>query len=191
MVKRIALLVLLLPAGAALWLNTRPPASFDALAEGQHLAGFRTAAVYLGAGEAPFGARFVHAASGFTLDLLEIQSVPQTMVCLMTYPTSDMGEPHTQEHLLVGKGNRGRQVASSEAMALVESTAFVNQSRTCYAFNTIAGADVFFDQFERRLDALLHPDYTDGSAGRCGTSVSSNAAACSASTNRGRCTRRW
>ena len=32
-----------------------------------------------------------------------------------TFPTSNMGEPHTQEHLLLGKGNKGRAVASLRA----------------------------------------------------------------------------
>ena len=31
---------------------------------------------------------------------------------------SDKGEPHTQEHLLLGKGDRGRKLGSVEAMAL-------------------------------------------------------------------------
>src|SRR5258708_19835216 len=35
------------------------------------------------------------------------------------------------------------------------------QWRTCCSFYTAAGFDIFFDQTERRLDALLHPDYTD------------------------------
>jgi Zn-dependent M16 (insulinase) family peptidase len=46
-------------------------------------------------------------------------------------------------------------------MSLASSTAFTQQWRTCYSFYTSAGLDVFYDEFERRLDALLHPDYTD------------------------------
>jgi Zn-dependent M16 (insulinase) family peptidase len=103
----------------------------------------------------------VHGTTGFTLDLLEIQSVPQALVCVTTYPTSDMGEPHTQEHLLLGKGNMGRRVASGEAMALTTSTAFTSQWKTCYSFYTAAGVNAFYDQLEVRMDALLHPDYTD------------------------------
>ncbi|MBK7470179.1 MAG: hypothetical protein IPI73_05640 [Betaproteobacteria bacterium] len=80
---------------------------------------------------------------------------------MTTFPTSDMGEPHTQEHLLLGKGNKGRAVATLEPMALAHSSAFTMQWRTCYSFYTPAGVDVFFSQTERRLDALLHPDYTD------------------------------
>lgn len=137
------------------------PVSYDSLVEGQEISGFRAAALYLNDAERPIGGRFIHERSGFTLDLLSIESVPQALVCVTTFPTSDMGEPHTQEHLLLGKGNMGRTVASGEPMALATSTAFTAQWRTCYSFYTSAGTSVFYDQLEGRLDALLHPDYTD------------------------------
>jgi hypothetical protein len=41
------------------------------------------------------GARFVHERSGFTLDLLEIESVPQTYIWINSIPVYDQGEPHT------------------------------------------------------------------------------------------------
>lgn len=137
------------------------PATFTHLKDGQMIRGFRATAVYLGDTDRPMGARFIHRKSGFTLDLLEIQSVPQGFIWVTTFPTSDMGEPHTQEHLLLGKGNKGRAMANLEPMALANSSAFTMQWRTCYSFYTPAGIHVFFDQTERRLDALLHPDYTD------------------------------
>jgi len=34
-----------------------------------------------------------------------------------------MGEPHTQEHLFLGKGNKGRALGSQEPMSLVSSSA--------------------------------------------------------------------
>jgi Zn-dependent M16 (insulinase) family peptidase len=139
----------------------RSAATFATLAEGQTLEGFRAAAVYLNDADLPMGARFVHLKSGFTLDLLEIQSVPQAFMWTTTFPTSNMGEPHTQEHLLLGKGNKGRAVASGEPMALANSTAFTMQWRTCYTFYSPAGMDVFYSQVEQRLDAMLHPDYSD------------------------------
>jgi Zn-dependent M16 (insulinase) family peptidase len=134
--------------------------TFGALSEGQSVSGFRAKAVYLDDFDHAMGARFEHQRTGFTLDLLQIQSVPQTFVWVTTYPTSNMGEPHTQEHLLLGKGNKGRAVASSESMSLVASSAYTQQYRTCYFFNAPAEA-IFFDHFERSMDALLHPDYTD------------------------------
>ena len=52
-------------------------------------------------------------------------------------------------------------LAESEAMTLTGFTAFTMQWRTCYPFNTQAGPPVFYQEFERLLDALLHPDYSD------------------------------
>ena len=134
---------------------------YDHLKEGQTVSGFGATAVYLDDNSRPMGARFRHLRSGFTLDLLNIQSVPQAFIWVTTYPTSNMGEPHTQEHLLLGKGNKGRALGSQEVFSLVDSSAFTEQWMTCYDFYTSAGAEVFYEHLERTMDALLHPDYTD------------------------------
>ena len=136
-------------------------ANLDALTEGAKVRGFTAEAVYLDDADQPLGARFVHDATGFTFDYLRIETAPQGFLWVNSFPTSDMGEPHTQEHLLLGKGDRGRKLGSHEAMALAESSAFTAQWRTAYHFHTVAGHDVFWPVFENHLDALLHPDYTD------------------------------
>jgi Zn-dependent M16 (insulinase) family peptidase len=137
------------------------PSSFADVTDQTTSHGFRAAAVYLDDADQPFGARFIHRKTGFTLDLIQVQSVPQAFAWVNTFPVSDRGEPHTQEHLLMGKGNTGRALAASETMTLSQSNAFTMQWRTCYNFNTKAGLPVFYDEFRRLLDALLHPDYTD------------------------------
>jgi Zn-dependent M16 (insulinase) family peptidase len=136
-------------------------ASLDTLTEGVKLRGFTAAAVYLDDANKPLGARFVHDKTGFTFDYLRIESAPQGFIWVNSFPTDDKGEPHTQEHLLLGKGDRGRRLGSSEAMALAESSAFTAQWRTAYHFHTVAGQDVFWPVFENHLDTLLNPDYTD------------------------------
>ena len=135
--------------------------SLDSLKEGSKANGFRAEAVYLNDSDKPFGARLRHERTGFTFDYLELQSVPQAFLWVNSYPTSDMGEPHTQEHLLLGKGNRGRAHSSLEGMTLVGSSAFTQQWRTAYHLHTGAGAEVFYKVFESQVDSLLHPDYTD------------------------------
>jgi Zn-dependent M16 (insulinase) family peptidase len=135
--------------------------SFDSLTEGKVVNGFRAEAVYLNDADKPFGARLRHVRSGFTLDFLEIQSVPQVFAWVNSFPVSERGEPHTQEHLLLGKGNVGRAHSGLEGMSLAVSTAFTQQWRTCYQFDTAAGPDVFYKLFESQMNALLHPDYTD------------------------------
>jgi len=135
--------------------------SFESLAPGKVVNGFRTVALYTDESNKPLGARFVHTRTNFTLDVLRIQSVPQGHIWVNSFPTSDMGEPHTQEHLLLGKGSVGRAVSSAETMSLVTSNAFTQQLRTSYFFNTAAGPEVFYDHFERQMNALLRPNYSD------------------------------
>ena len=135
--------------------------SLDKLTKGEAVHGFRTDAVYLDDSGRPIGARFTHRRSGFTLDYLRIESVPQGFTWVNSIPVSDQGEPHTQEHLLVGKGTTGRAFAGLDTMWLSTSSAFTMQWRTAYDFGTGAGKDVFFDIFGAQLNALLHPNYTD------------------------------
>ncbi len=136
-------------------------ATLGSLTEGAKVRGFTAQALYLDDSDKPIGARFVHDATGFTFDYLRIETAPQGYIWVNSFPTSDMGEPHTQEHLLLGKGDRGRKLGSNEAMALAESSAFTAQWRTAYHFHTVAGQDVFWPVLENHLDALLNPDYTD------------------------------
>src|SRR6185437_1234706 len=137
------------------------PAYFQNVTEQTLSHGFRATAVYLDDSGHPFGARFIHQKTGFTLDLIQVQSVPQAFTWVNSFPVSNKGESHTQEHLLMGKGNTGRAFAASQTMTLTEATAFTMQWRTCYSLNTKAGLPVFYDEFRLQLQALVHPDYTD------------------------------
>nr|MBN2278683.1 hypothetical protein [candidate division Zixibacteria bacterium] len=134
---------------------------FENLQPDQVIHGFKTANVYDNAKGKAFGARFISERYGYVIDLLQIQSVPQAFYWVKTPIYSSKGEPHACEHLLLGKGNRGRYVAALEDMALASSSAFTGQYYTCYHFNTIAGEDTFYKIFEAKLQALLHPDFTD------------------------------
>lgn len=122
--------------------------------------GFKVTSVYLGGTGQPMGARLIHIKTGFTLDLLQIESVPQAFLYANTFPVSDRGEPHTQEHLLITKGNKGHDINTREGMSLAVSNAFTSQLHTAYNFYTGAGADVFYSLFDHYMDALLYPDYT-------------------------------
>lgn len=134
---------------------------YAALTKGQVIHGFRTDAVYLDDADNPIGARLTHVRTGFTLDLLQIQSVPQAFIYANTYTVSDMGEPHTQEHLLIGKGNKGRNINVLENMSLTQSNASTYQTFTNYQFNTAGGSESFYAVFNEYMDVLLHPDYSE------------------------------
>jgi len=141
------------------------PAAADEFLEGlqpdQVVHGFRTVNLYDNASGQAMGARFVSEKHGYIIDLLQIQSVPQAFYWIKTPITGSRGEPHACEHLLLGKGNRGRYVATLEDMALGNSTAYTGQYQTCYHFNTTAGEETFYEIYEAKLQALLHPDFTD------------------------------
>jgi len=137
------------------------PVDLKSLTSGQVVDGFKVTAVYLNDADQPMGARFVHRRSGFTLDVLRIESIPQAHTWVNSFPVSDQGEPHTQEHLLVGKGKTGRSLAGLDTMWLSGSSAFTQQWRTNYSLNTAAGGEVFFKLLGAQLNALLNPDYSD------------------------------
>jgi Zn-dependent M16 (insulinase) family peptidase len=138
-----------------------PPATLDTITQGQKVHGFETVSRYVdGAGHAR-GARFTHDKTGFVLDYLAIETAPQAFIYVTTYPSSDRGEPHTQEHLLLGRGNKGRFLGNYEHTHLIASTAFTAQYRTAYHFHTKAGPASFWDALHTELDTLLHADYGD------------------------------
>ena len=146
-------------AGAAA--SHAAPVDLATLKAGDQAHRFEASAIYLDAADRPLGARFVHRPTGFQLDLLQIESVPQAFTWVKTFATSDQGEPHTQEHLLLLRGIRGRTLATKQSMSLVTDSAYTETWRTSYFFNTSAGLDTFFDLYAEQQRAMLHPDYSD------------------------------
>jgi Zn-dependent M16 (insulinase) family peptidase len=141
-------------------------AFFSKLRKGTITNEFKASAVYLDDTDQPIGGRFIHLASGYTLDLLQIESVPQALIWVNSFPVSDKGEPHTQEHLLISKGNKGRNVATTTDMSLGRFNAYTTQLHTVYNFYTAAGSEVFFSLFGQFMDALIHPDYNSNEVSR-------------------------
>ncbi|MCK5127220.1 MAG: insulinase family protein [candidate division Zixibacteria bacterium] len=134
---------------------------FDNLQQGGSMNGFAVEAIYLNGKDEAIGARMLHLKTGFTMDMFQLQSVPQALLWVNSPPDNDMGMPHTCEHLLLGKGSKGRYVASLEDMSLGTSTAYTAQVYTAYPFSSGGGNDVFFNLFKEKLDAMLHPDFSD------------------------------
>lgn len=136
------------------------PQALAGLKEGRVISGFVARSLYLNASDEPMGARFVHS-SGLPVDVLFFASVPKVSVYFKTLPVSDRGEPHTLEHLLFGKGRRGKHLKSLLAMRLADDTAGTYTDLTNYQFNTAAGLEDFYELLEHYLQALLKPDFTD------------------------------
>ncbi len=87
--------------------------------------------------------------------------MPQGFFWVKTLARTERGEAHACEHLLLGKGAKGRAVAALEEMTLSASSAWTGQLSTAYHFHTLAGEEGFLRNLEARLDALLHPDFSD------------------------------
>ncbi len=148
-------------AGLLLILAARTGASpLDRFHEQGELHGFACRHLYLDSQGRTAGACLVHE-SGFTVDLLPLETAPQAFVWIATPVSGHQGEPHTLEHLLLGKGRRGLSVANAEEFRLSSSSAFTGQLETCYHFSTALGEEEFLTEFGDRLDALLHPDFSD------------------------------
>lgn len=155
--KSLALSALLLPVSLGIAWGFAELAN---LQEGGELAGYRTESLYLDAAGEPMGARFLHP-NGMIVDLIRFASVPQVSLNFGSLPTSDMGEPHTQEHLLLGKGKVGAYLNSLISMSLARHTASTPSELTNYQFYTAAGKETFYDLLRAFLGALIKPDYTD------------------------------
>jgi len=139
----------------------RAEMDYSKMKKDQVIAAFKVENIYENENGKAIGGRLRHIPSGFILDLLQIQSVPQAFLWVNSFPPSDQGEPHTCEHLMLGKGTKGRYVASLEEMYLGNSSAFTDQLKTCYHYHTAAGTDAFFVLMEAKLDALVHPNFSD------------------------------
>jgi len=148
-------------AGLLTLASARADSTLEKLKKDQKISDFKVEYLYDNDRGEAMGARFRHIPSGFVLDFLRIQSVPQAFIWVDSPPPSDQGEPHTCEHLLLGKGTKGRYVASLEDMSLGNSSAFTMQMQTCYHFHTTAGTDIFFDLLDAKLDAMIHPNFSD------------------------------
>ena len=105
------------------------------------------------------GFRAVHS-TGFVLDVVWMVTAPQALLWVNTPLVSDRGEAHTLEHVLLGRGLRGRAVASRAELCLASSTAFTGRLRTCYTYQC-PGRDSFFTLMGAKLAALLAPDASD------------------------------
>ncbi|MDP6798099.1 MAG: hypothetical protein QGG33_09765 [Candidatus Krumholzibacteria bacterium] len=161
MERNLIALLILSACLVLLWMARDNRISMAGLKEGQVLSGFSTQCLYLDASGKVMGVRFRDLRTDFLLDCFEVQSVPQGFFWVKTIPWTDQGEAHACEHLLLGKGLRGRAVSALEDMSLSSSSAWTSQLSTVYHFNTLGGNEAFYEQLETRLDALLNPDFTD------------------------------
>jgi Zn-dependent M16 (insulinase) family peptidase len=130
------------------------------------LEGFKFANKYLNNEGRTLGGRFVHVRSGMPLDLLYFNSLWQTSIYFNTYPKNDKGEAHVLEHIVLGKGKKGKYLNMLMDMSLGELTAATYPELTVYQFNTVANGKTFYALLEGVLSSLIFPDFSDLEAER-------------------------
>jgi hypothetical protein len=133
----------------------------SALKRNQTLSGFRVAHLYSDSSGKIIGAKFFHSSTGTPVFLLQLETVPQALTWVETPVDSNRGLPHSLEHLLVGKGTKGRYFHLLQEMRLSQSAAFTSRDFTAYGLSSGAGVHAFFEVFHALLDALYRPDFTD------------------------------
>lgn len=132
----------------------------------QIVAGFLTDNLYSDPTGAIVAAKFRHIRSGAPVFLLQIETVPKAFMWIDTPDQSDRGVPHALEHLLAGKGTKGRYVTLLTDMRLSHSEAATERDFNFYSFASGTGLDGFFEQLHAWLDALFRADFTDTEAER-------------------------
>jgi predicted Zn-dependent peptidase len=136
------------------------------LKKGQAIGGVRVANLYSDSDGKIVGAKFWHLRSGAPIYLFQIETVPQVFMWVDTPVTSNDGLPHSLEHLLGGKGTKGRYLNLLKEMRLSRSAAATTDDFNLYCFSSGTGLGAFFEQFHAWLEALYKPDFTDLEAER-------------------------
>src|SRR6185312_7895179 len=138
----------------------------NALKPDEIVAGLRVANLYADSNGRVVGAKLREIQSGAPIYLFEIDTVPQVFMWVDAPANSDGGLAHSLEHLLAGKGTKGRYLNLLKEMRFSQSAAGTTDDFNLYSFSSGTGLDGFFEQFNAWLNALYKPDFTDLEAER-------------------------
>ncbi|HLJ86940.1 MAG TPA: hypothetical protein VKZ53_08950 [Candidatus Angelobacter sp.] len=90
--------------------------------------------------------------------------MPQAFLWVDTPIYSNEGLPHALEHLIAGKGTKGRYSSLLTDMLLSRAEQATFWDFNFYDFASGTGIDGFWKLFHSQLDALMNPDFTDAEA---------------------------
>src|SRR5215813_3572543 len=168
MTQRIWLGAILLLAilQAAVVQATEPSDQLSRLKKDQKIADFRVANVYSDAAGKIVGAKFLHVPTGSPLFVIQIETVPQVCIWIDEPADSNKGLPHSLEHLVYGKGIKGRYARLLTEMKLGGHTALTTTDFNIYHFYSGGTTDDLLEQLHAWMDALFRPDFTDVEAER-------------------------
>ena len=136
------------------------------LKQNETLGSLRVTNLYADSHGTIIAGKFLDIRSGAPLYLLQIETVPQAFMWVDTPADSNAGVAHALEHLLGGKGTKGRYVSLLNEMRLGRSAAATTDDFNFYSFSSGTGVEGFFEEFHAWLDALYRPDFTDLEAER-------------------------
>jgi Zn-dependent M16 (insulinase) family peptidase len=136
------------------------------LKKGQAVGGVRVENLYSDSDCKIVGAKFRHIRSGAPIYFFQIDTVPQVFMWVDTPATSNNGLAHALEHLLGGKGTKGRYLNLLKEMRLSRNAAATTDDFNMYSFSSGTGLAAFFEQLHAWLEALYRPDFTDLEAER-------------------------
>lgn len=136
------------------------------LKKDQKIADFRVANVYSDGDGSIVGAKFFHIPTGSTIFLLQIETVPQVFMWIDEPSDSDKGLAHSLEHLVYGKGIKGRYARLLTDMKLGSNSAFTAFYYNAYHFYSGGSTDDLLEQLHAWMDTLFRPDFSDVEAER-------------------------
>lgn len=136
------------------------------LKQNQKLSDFRVINLYSDQEGRVVATKLKHIPTGAPLFLLQIETVPQAFIWVDTPPDSNKGLPHSLEHLLAGKGVKGRYFELLRDMRFGQSAAATHRDFNFYGLASTTGEHDLFEQLHALLDALFAPDFTDAEAER-------------------------
>ena len=105
------------------------------------------------------GVKFWHSPSGAPVFLSQIETIPQAFMIDTPADSvdADKGLPHALEHLLGGKGTKGRYVNLLRELRLGNTIAATDFDRNFYALSSSAGTEAFFEELHSYMDSIYHP----------------------------------
>src|SRR5579864_1748560 len=159
-------LLLLFVVLQATMVRAAGPMSLSSLKKDQRIADFRVANVYSDAEGNIVGAKFLHSPTGSPVFVLLIETVPQVFMWIDEPSDSDNGLAHSLEHLVYGKGIKGRYARLLTDMKLGSNSAFTASEFNAYHFYSGGSADDLLEQLHAWMDTLFHPDFSDVEAER-------------------------
>src|SRR5579864_6517117 len=129
--------------------------------KGQCIGDLRVTNLYADQNRQVVGARLEHSPTGAPIYFFQIETVPQVFMWIDAPADSNRGLAHSLEHLLAGKGTKGRYLHLLTELRLSRSASATTDDYNFYSFASGTGLAAFFEQFHGWLSALYKPDFTD------------------------------